>query len=171
MGAYFACAFCRWRITGRERKELCSWTAEASRTRWNDLHWGIISRKGGDPAVLEPNVRMGDPRSRWSCPCLKTDILELFEATAFGGNWPIHIWTGRTLLHDGDVGSGGYPGSYEKGNVITRPQWYRKGVCIQFWNKRGWWTASWLMADGWLFLSDLSEHRWNRRWNNLMLTC
>ncbi|MBN1182880.1 MAG: phosphoribosylamine--glycine ligase [Bacteroidales bacterium] len=79
---------------------------------------GLINIKG-DPYVIEYNVRMGDPETEVVLPRLKTDLLDLFIAVKDGtlGSKTIEIDT-KTFVTIMMV-SGGYPGSYEKGKVIT----------------------------------------------------
>jgi phosphoribosylamine--glycine ligase len=75
--------------------------------------------KGGDPYVIEYNVRMGDPEAEVVLPRIKTDFVELMKATAEGRLSEIDIeLDGRTVTTVMLV-SGGYPGSYEKGKEIT----------------------------------------------------
>ena len=73
----------------------------------------------GDPYVIEYNVRMGDPETQSVMPRLKTDLIDLLEAAACGtiGNTMIEEdpRTVATVI----ITSGGYPGAYEKGKVIT----------------------------------------------------
>lgn len=82
------------------------------------LFFGLMN-DGGEPSVIEYNVRMGDPETEVVMPRLKTDILELFEATAKG-----HLDTSAFELDDRYcttvmLVAAGYPGSYEKGKVIS----------------------------------------------------
>jgi phosphoribosylamine--glycine ligase len=77
-----------------------------------------LMNKGGDPYVIEYNVRMGDPEAEVVLPRIKTDFVELMKATAEGRLSEIDIeLDGRTVTTVMLV-SGGYPGSYEKGKEI-----------------------------------------------------
>ena len=73
----------------------------------------------GQPQVLEYNVRMGDPETEAIMPRLETDLVELFQAVTEGqlDQMEVHINpdTCATIM----LVSGGYPGAYEKGKVIT----------------------------------------------------
>ena len=82
------------------------------------IFFGLMN-KGGDPAVIEYNVRMGDPETEVVMPRLKTDILELFEATALGKLADSAFELDERYCTTVMLVAGGYPGSYEKGNVIT----------------------------------------------------
>ncbi|MGC9323206.1 MAG: phosphoribosylamine--glycine ligase [Desulfomonilia bacterium] len=72
------------------------------------------------PSVLEFNVRMGDPETQPLLMRLSTDIVPVLMEIARGGS----IKTMNLSWEDGPsvcvvVASGGYPGSYEKGKVIS----------------------------------------------------
>ncbi len=74
---------------------------------------------GGDPMVIEYNVRMGDPETEVVMPRLSSDLVALLKATANGclGDLAAEIdpRTAVTVM----LVSGGYPGSYPKGKEIT----------------------------------------------------
>ncbi len=74
---------------------------------------------GGQPYVIEYNARMGDPETQAVLPRIKGDFLELLVAAAKG---ELH---GKSIDIDPDYAvtvamvSGGYPGEFKKGHVIS----------------------------------------------------
>jgi phosphoribosylamine--glycine ligase len=69
--------------------------------------------------VLEFNCRFGDPETQAILPRLKTDLLELIEATIDGTLDELTIeWDERPAVTV-VLASGGYPGSYEQGKPIS----------------------------------------------------
>lgn len=81
------------------------------------IFFGLMN-DGGEPYVIEYNVRMGDPETEVVIPRLKTDILDLFEAAARGTLADCHFELDERYCTTVMLVAGGYPGSYEKGNVI-----------------------------------------------------
>jgi phosphoribosylamine--glycine ligase len=86
------------------------------------LYAGIMITKDG-PKVLEFNVRFGDPETQAVLPRLKSDLLEAMLATTESKlNKLVNLgglsWDNRACVCV-VCSSGGYPGDYEKGKVIT----------------------------------------------------
>ena len=81
------------------------------------IFFGLMNDEG-EPYVIEYNVRMGDPETEVVIPRLKTDILDLFEAAARGTLADCHFELDERYCTTVMLVAGGYPGSYEKGNVI-----------------------------------------------------
>ncbi|MHC4842712.1 MAG: phosphoribosylamine--glycine ligase [Planctomycetota bacterium] len=82
------------------------------------LYAGLMVTAGG-PRVLEFNVRFGDPETQPILMRLKNDLLEVFLAVCEGRLDDVTlVWDERPAVCV-VMASGGYPGSYEKGKVIT----------------------------------------------------
>ena len=83
------------------------------------LYAGLMLTAGG-PKVLEFNVRFGDPECQPLLMRLKTDLVDVLEATADGklGELDGLEWDQRPSICV-VMASEGYPGSYEKGREIT----------------------------------------------------
>jgi len=77
----------------------------------------MIGEKG--PQVLEYNARFGDPEAQPLLMRLKTDLLDILEAILDERLDEVEVeWDDRVSMCL-VLASGGYPGSYEKGKVIT----------------------------------------------------
>jgi phosphoribosylamine--glycine ligase len=83
------------------------------------LYAGLMLTASG-PKVLEYNVRFGDPECQPLLMRLKSDLLDLLEATVDGNLDSIDApeWDPRPAICV-VMASAGYPGSYETGSEIT----------------------------------------------------
>jgi phosphoribosylamine--glycine ligase len=78
-----------------------------------------LMNKGGDPYVIEYNVRMGDPEAEVVMPRIRTDFIDILEATAEKRLSEMTVEFDDRTVTTVMLVSGGYPGSYEKGKEIT----------------------------------------------------
>ncbi len=82
------------------------------------LYVGLMLTDRG-PFVLEYNVRFGDPEAQVILPRLKTDLIDVLEATEQGTLGSLSLeWDPRSCLCV-VLASPGYPGSYPKGLPIA----------------------------------------------------
>ncbi len=81
------------------------------------IFFGLMN-VNGDPYVIEYNARMGDPEAEAIIPLIKSDLLELFIATANGQLENKDIIIDDRYAVSVMLASKGYPGPYEKGKHI-----------------------------------------------------
>lgn len=81
------------------------------------LYFGLMLTPDG-PKVIEYNSRFGDPEAQVVLPRLKTDLVDIFEATINGTLDQIDIQWKKDACACVILASGGYPGSYQKGMEI-----------------------------------------------------
>lgn len=75
----------------------------------------------GEPFVIEYNVRMGDPETEVVMPRLRSDLIDLLEGIADSTLGLKQVEEDPRAAVAVMLVSQGYPGSYEKGKVMTIP--------------------------------------------------
>jgi len=85
------------------------------------LYFGLMLTPKG-PKVIEYNCRFGDPETQVVLPLLKTDLLTVMQAVEKEtlADLTVEWYDGAAACVI--LASGGYPGSYEKGKVMTLPE-------------------------------------------------
>lgn len=88
---------------------------------------------GGEPYVIEYNVRMGDPETQVVLPLIESDIVDLFEGMVFGKLAKCELRTSSRTAVTVVCVAEGYPGEYAKGDEVSGlDQAERSGDSIVF---------------------------------------
>ncbi|MEA5535749.1 phosphoribosylamine--glycine ligase [Crocosphaera sp. XPORK-15E] len=124
MGAYAPAPIATPALLQRVQREILEPTVAALRQRGIDyrgvLYAGLMVSPDGDPKVLEYNCRFGDPETQAVLPLLETPLDELLLACVeqrLESLPPLQWYSGSAVCVV--IASGGYPGDYEKGKLIT----------------------------------------------------
>ncbi len=123
MGAYSPAPVVTEALQARIMAEIIEPTVQAMAAEGNPytgfLYAGLMITAKSTPKVLEYNCRFGDPEAQPVLLRLKSDLVALIAAALRGQLDKMTIdWDPRVAL--GVVmASGGYPGSYSKGYVIS----------------------------------------------------
>ena len=124
MGAYAPAPIATPEVMARIQKEVLEKAIAALRAKGIDyrgvLYAGLMMTPQGDFKVLEFNCRFGDPETQVVLPLLETPLEELILACVEQrlAEMPPIAWkqgAAVTVV----AASGGYPGAYEKGKIIT----------------------------------------------------
>ena len=124
MGAYAPAPIATPELMARVQTEVLERTITALQARGIDyrgiLYAGLMISPDGDFRVLEFNCRFGDPETQVILPMLETPLEDLILACIEQrlGDMPPIAWkqgAAATVV----AASGGYPGEYAKGQVIT----------------------------------------------------
>jgi phosphoribosylamine---glycine ligase len=123
MGAYSPAPVVTAEVHDRVMKEVIMPTIEGMKAEGNDytgfLYAGLMIMSDGTPKVIEYNCRFGDPETQPIMMRLKSDLADLCLAALKGqldstkADWDPRPSMGVVLA------AGGYPGSYNKGDVIS----------------------------------------------------
>ena len=123
MGAYSPAPVVTPEIHARIMQEVITPTIEGMAKEGNTytgfLYAGLMIMPDGQPKVIEYNCRFGDPETQPIMMRLKSDLVTLCQAALDGAldrteaQWEDQPAVGVVLA------AGGYPGSYEKGHVIS----------------------------------------------------
>lgn len=82
------------------------------------IFFGLIN-VNGEPFVIEYNCRMGDPETEVVMPRLENDLVALIHSMSKNELDKVTIQHNPKAACTVMVVAGGYPGDYEKGNVIS----------------------------------------------------
>ena len=77
----------------------------------------MLTKSG--PKVLEFNARFGDPETQVYLPRLENDLVELLDASVSGTLSKMELKWSPMAAVCVVMASGGYPGSYPKGKIIS----------------------------------------------------
>ena len=122
MGAYSPPPIYTEELKNRVMKEIVNPVIEAMAKEGCSyrgvLYAGLMITKEG-PKVLEFNARLGDPEAQAILPLMTSDILPVLEGVAGGDLGACRAEFSNEACVCVVLASGGYPGKFSKGHVIT----------------------------------------------------
>jgi phosphoribosylamine--glycine ligase len=122
MGAYSPAPVVTERLQAQVDREILVPMVHGMKTEgalYNGILYAGIMATAGGPKVLEFNARFGDPEAQPLLMRLKTDLVEVLEATLDNRLDQVTLdWDERPAVCV-VMASGGYPDKYEKGKEIT----------------------------------------------------
>jgi phosphoribosylamine--glycine ligase len=92
---------------------------QAEGIKYNGFIFIGLMNHEGEPIVIEYNARMGDPETEVVLPRIESDLLTLMIATAKGELGQAEFSVSKQHAVTTVVVAGGYPGDYNKGDVIV----------------------------------------------------
>jgi len=123
MGAYSPAPVVTQAVHDRTMREVIEPTVQGMAAEGNDytgfLYAGLMVAEDGSIKVLEYNCRFGDPETQPIMSRLQSDLTELCDAAIDGkldsvtAEWDPRCAIGVVMA------AGGYPGDYNKGDVIS----------------------------------------------------
>ncbi|MFM7450824.1 MAG: phosphoribosylamine--glycine ligase [Leptolyngbyaceae cyanobacterium] len=124
MGAYAPAPLVTPGLMARIQQEVLEPVIAGLRARGIDyrgvIYAGLMITPEGDPKVIEFNCRFGDPETQVVLPLLETPLDQLMLACAQQrlAEFPPLTWKPEVAVCV-VIAAGGYPGAYQKGQIIT----------------------------------------------------
>lgn len=122
MGAYAPAPLVSKALMGRIEREVLQPTLDGMASEgapYRGCLYAGIMVEDGNPKVVEFNCRFGDPETQAVLPLLDGDLAEIMSAAVRGELDKVDFKTSQGSALCVAIASGGYPGSYSKGYVIT----------------------------------------------------
>ncbi|MBF0493673.1 MAG: phosphoribosylamine--glycine ligase [Candidatus Omnitrophica bacterium] len=122
MGAYSPAPVLTERMHGKIEEDLLRVVIDGMRKEempYKGILYGGIMLTAKGPKILEFNVRFGDPEAQAILPRLKSDFVELINATAEKNLASVILEWENNFCVCVVLASAGYPGEYQTGKEIT----------------------------------------------------
>lgn len=122
MGAVSPVPFCTSSFINKVEKRIVEPTLKGLKAEDIDYKGFIflgLMNQGGDPYVIEYNVRMGDPETEAVMPRIEGDFADILLACAVGKLNAVHYGKNPKTAVTVMLVSAGYPEAYQKGKVMT----------------------------------------------------